>query len=123
MGSNHQHGSCNGPEKAPTDVKFVSSRNQPGFEVREDWCSPFVVYGFDDEPECGAHGMNVFIHDLLDYGRFPCVIQSTLTSSVSASLSQGTQSSYSINILISLSFKRAFRRMESIVTTFRFCCG
>ena len=57
--------------------------------MREGWCSPFVVYGFDDEPECGAHRMNVFIHDLLDYGRFPCVIQSTLTSSVSASLLEG----------------------------------
>ena len=44
---------------------------------------PLVVNGLNDKAKCGAHGMNVFIHDLFDDRRLACIVQSAVQHWVS----------------------------------------
>lgn len=36
---------------------------------------PFVVDGPYDEPQGGAHGIHILIHQFLHYGRLPGIVQ------------------------------------------------
>lgn len=75
--------------------------------------SPSIVYRLDDEPKCWANIIDVLIQEFLDYGRFASIVQS---SAVNQHTNRSNRAAtHSINTRISLSFRRALRRMESIV--------
>lgn len=79
-----------------------------------------------DEPKSRANSVDVLIHDSFYNRCFACIIQSPFALSTSAQktnkgrflpgflLIATYKSTYSINILISLSFSRAFLKIDNI---------
>lgn len=82
-----------------------------GFTVH----SPFVLNGLYDEPKCWTDCIHVFIHQALDNCGFSGIVQPAYVASDSWLNTLGW-STHSIKILISLSFSRALRKIESIVS-------
>lgn len=74
---------------------------------------PIIFDRFDDKAESRAHAVHVFVHDFLHDGGLSCIVQAPMQSAYIAT--RQVQRTYNINILISLSFKRAFRRIDSIL--------
>lgn len=44
---------------------------------------PFIVDSLDDEPKCGAHAVDIFAHNLLDYSCFACIVKSSAREDIS----------------------------------------
>lgn len=78
---------------------------------------PLIIDRLDNEPQSWAHGVDILAHDLLDYGCFAGIVQSS--ASLSANGLRVDVSPYSIKIRISLSLSLAFRNIDSILLTFR----
>lgn len=79
---------------------------------------PLKINSFDDESQSWTDGGDIFVHDFFHYGRFPSIIQATATNEHAYSKFQDSssrQKTYSNSILISLSFSRAFRKIDSIL--------
>jgi hypothetical protein len=74
---------------------------------------PAIFYRLDDEAECRADAIHVFVHNLLYDGRLSGIVQSPMQSAFATA--NKSKSTHSIKIRISLSFKRAFRSMDSIL--------
>lgn len=85
----------------------------------ESWAFdiPFVVDGLNDKPQCWADRIDVLVHDLLDYSCFARIVKASAFRQLSfpSSLFPAKLVSYSIKILSSLSLRRAFRRIDSIL--------
>jgi hypothetical protein len=65
--------------------------------------------------------MDIFIHNLFDYGGLAGIVQSTIPVIHQHDKFISWMASYSIKILISLSFSLAFRKIDSILNqTFLF---
>ena len=75
---------------------------------------PFIVNGLDDESQGGADSRDILVHNLLDNSCFTCIIQPAEFAQQLPSAFSSVPT-YSIRILISLSFSRAFRKTESIL--------
>jgi len=73
---------------------------------------PIVIDGLDDESERGADSIDIFIHDLLDYCGFASIVQTPSQRQLEPFTH--LRLTYSIKILISLSLRRAFRRIDNI---------
>lgn len=75
---------------------------------------PSEINGFDDKSQCRTHRGDILVHNLLDNGRFPGIIQAPILQSLAEDF-QRLRPPYSIKTRISLSFRRAFRRIDSMV--------
>jgi len=75
-------------------------------------CLPIIIDGLDDETERRTDSVDIFIHNLLDYRGFASIIQTPLHHQLE--LYTHLQLTHSIRILISLSLRRAFRRIDNI---------
>lgn len=82
-------------------------------------CLPLVVNRLDDEAERRADFIDILVHNLPDDGSLACVVQATTFNSANH-LTQPPRRTHSIRILISLSFRRAFLKIESILGNFVF---
>jgi hypothetical protein len=69
-----------------TNVELVSL-SQVSIKIFRNklWHLPFIVNRFDNETQSRADSVNIFAHDLLDYGCLPSIIKAT-TEIVSSSL-------------------------------------
>lgn len=76
---------------------------------------PFVVDGPDDKSQGWTDSIHILIHKPFDDCGFSSIVQSSSTWSAIHSAGASIQISYNIKILISLSFNRAFRRIDNIV--------
>jgi len=74
---------------------------------------PFIVDSLDDEPQSRTDTIDILAHDPFHNGCLSCVIESAIESEP-AMCDEVYELSYSINIRISLSFRRAFRSIESM---------
>lgn len=73
---------------------------------------PIIFNGFDDKPQGRTDTVHVFIHDFLDDRGLPGIVQpAARRQNQACRLSLVT---HSIRIRISLSLRRAFRRIDSI---------
>lgn len=72
-----------------------------------------MVNSFDVEAQCRAHLVNVFSHDSLNYSRLAGVVKSS-DDTLETKTTRPYQT-HNISTRISLSFKRALRRMDSIL--------
>lgn len=88
---------------------------QLSFLAMSKFLLPIVLDRLDDKSKSRADTVYVLVHDLLHNGSLACIVQ-TPGSSQQHSFFQTCMcyKSYSIKILISLSFKRAFRKIDSI---------
>lgn len=77
--------------------------------------SPVIVDRFNDEAESGGDRIDVFAHDVLHYRSFTAVVESTIRWSASRN-PRLFKSTYSINIRISLSLRRALRSIDNMLT-------
>lgn len=84
---------------------------------------PFVIDGPDDEAQGWAHSVYIFVHQPLDDGSLPSIIQSSTVLLALNITDRVSPNAHSIRILISLSFNRAFRRIESILAVDSFRVG
>jgi hypothetical protein len=75
---------------------------------------PIIVDGLDDEPQGRADRVDILAHDLLDDCGLSRVVQAP-KKGVSQGCSAKPWKTHSIRIRISLSFSRAFLRMESMM--------
>lgn len=72
-----------------------------------------------DESKSRANSVDVFIHDSFYNRGFACIIQSPCSSTSARQENSAIliARTYSINILISLSFRRAFLKIDNISLT------
>jgi hypothetical protein len=73
---------------------------------------PHKVNGFDDEAQGWADRSDILVHDPFDDCRLARIVKTPTNVSSLSMLDQGP---YSINIRISLSFKRALRSIDNMV--------
>lgn len=76
---------------------------------------PFVINSLDNESQGWTNGIHIFIHQLLDNGSLSGIVQPSSTILAVVSFAAQLKYPYNISILISLSFKRALRRIDSIL--------
>ena len=79
--------------------------------------TPVIFNGLYDEPKCWIDRVHILIHQFLNDCGFTGVIQTTEMASAKL-IQYQCRTTDSINILISLSFNRALRNIESIVRYF-----
>ena len=104
-------------ETWPTNIESVASHvvsDCRSFAEALAVHSPIVLNGFDDETKCWTDRVHVFVHQSLYNRGFAGIVQASETASAKQARYKA-QSTYSIRILISLSFNRALRKIESIV--------
>lgn len=104
-------------ENAHTNVESVASPvvNECRFlDLDLTVYAPFILDGFNHESKCWIDHVQVFIHQLFNNCGFAGIVQTTEIASAKLDKYQ-CQSTNSMSILISLSFNRALRNIESIV--------
>ena len=74
---------------------------------------PVVLDRLDDESERRADTVDILVHDLLHNGRLSRVVQTP--DAVSPQVDRQFVATHSMRMRISLSFRRAFRNIESIL--------
>ena len=77
--------------------------------------SPIVLNGLYDESKCWTDRVHVFVHQPLNNCGFTSIVQASELHLAKLAKYQWQSTTYSIKILISLSFSRALRKIESIV--------
>jgi hypothetical protein len=75
---------------------------------------PVIFDCLDDETKSRADTVDVFIHDLLHDRSLSCIVKPT--NAISRKHRKRILGTHSISIRISLSFRRALRRIESILS-------
>ena len=75
-----------------------------------------MLNGLDDEAKSRTRIVDVLLHDLLHDCRLPSIIKSAISESTkNVAWQRSSLGTDSIRIRISLSLRRAFRRIESMV--------
>lgn len=80
---------------------------------------PLKIYCLDDKTQCRADSSDIFVHNLLNDGGLPGIVQTSVAMAISESLRKlyvSRGKTYSIRIRISLSFSRAFLKLDNIFT-------
>lgn len=77
---------------------------------------PIIIYRLDNEAKRRADAVDVLIHDLLHDSRLARIVQPPAQLLSYGMTISNRRNAYNINILISLSLRRAFRKIDSIVS-------
>jgi hypothetical protein len=75
---------------------------------------PVVFNRLDDEAQSWTDTVHVLVHDLLDDGCLSSIVQAPTSSQQRHLDTSKSWELHSINIRISLSFRRAFRKIDNI---------
>jgi hypothetical protein len=110
-------------ERYSTDIQFVafSVRSLFAFIVND---LPIVFNRLYDETQCRTDAVDIFVHDLLHYGRLPCIVQSPYAVSLRCSkqIPDHPQHEYSHLLVLQSRFPQYREHLASSHFRKCYCC-